>query len=490
MAVPARPRRFRRRLIAAFVLVAALTGGILAITTYIMIRQHRHASFTRQAEAQARLSLLSAPRELTLPGFESLLAEYQSRGGFDTVAVSGKLVFSSSPEFSLVDVPDPAATSSDGLIRGDVSVEGEPYLVLGGNPADSTARLYFFFSRAELRSGVAEVGYVLSASWLLSVLVAAVIGERVARRTLRPVRSAAEASQSLAEGLLHTRLGPLGDDEFGAWANSFNHMAEALEDKLHELEEAAASEQRFTADVAHELRTPLTGMTSAASLLEAEMNSIGPAGRRPAQILIDEARRLQLLIAELLELARLDRGGEEVQLEPLHLDQAIAAVIGRRNGIGPRDGDSPIATEVDDELYVMADRIRFNRVLGNLVDNAVHHGSAPLCVVARTEGAQAVIEVLDSGPGIDGTDLPHLFERFFKADTARACGGSGLGLSIALANARLQHGDVEAANREDGGARFTFRLPRCPGPDHCGSDSSSERGVRALGSSPGKMSKK
>jgi signal transduction histidine kinase len=458
VATAAPPRRFRRRLIAAFVLVVAATGGVLVLSSYLAIRQHRFASFAALAEEEARLSMLSVPPELTLPAFEALLAEYQERGGFDTVAVTNDVAFSSYPELSLADVPT-RTSGADALVRADAEVDGVPYLVLGGVPMGSSAELYFFFSRAELLGGIREFGAVLAIAWLASVAFAAIFGERVARRTLRPVAAAARASRSLAEGLLETRLDPGPDDEFGAWAASFNRMAQALEENMGALARAAERERRFTADVAHELRTPVAGMASAASLLEAELDAVGPPARRPAQILIDDARRLRSLVLELLELARHDAGQEQVNLEPLRLTEAIAAVV-RAHG-----GGANIEVAVDEELCVVADRARFRRVLDNLVGNALQHGEGAVTVAAGVDGEEVVLEVLDRGPGIDPAVLPHVFERFFKADASRAPHGSGLGLSIALVNAHLQHGTLEVANREGGGARFTFRLPHCDEPE-------------------------
>lgn len=457
MPLPAPPPRFRRRLVAAFVVVAILTGGVMAATSYLLVRQHRHDSFVGQAEDEARLSLLSVPPELTLPGFEALVAEYQERGGFETVAVSGGIVFSSDPDITRADVPTEALGGED-LGSVDVEVAGEPYVVIGARPADSSARLYFFFSKAALVAGIADFGSVLIIGWLVAVVVAAAFGARVARRTLRPVRAAAEASQSLAEGLLDTRLDRSGDDEFGVWATAFNGMAAALQTKLAELEAAAERERRFTSDVAHELRTPLTGMASAASLLESELEAVGPPARRPAQLLIDDARRLQELVRELLELARHDAGQEKVCLEPLQLSEAVSVVV------RSWDGANTIACDVDDDLWVMADKARFKRVLANLVTNAVHHGGGQVTVSARAEGPEVVIDVLDRGPGLDPEDLSRVFDRFFKTDAARSRSGSGLGLAIAVANAQLQGGALEAANCEGGGARFTLHLPACPAP--------------------------
>lgn len=459
MPVPVIPSRFRSRLTAAFILVAVVTSGALSLGSYVLIRQYRYHNFAEQAEHQAQLSLLSAPSDISLSNFEEILAEYERRAGFETVAVTEDAVFSSSPDLGADDIP---TELRDGLEPGrtrqaTTTVKKQPFLVVAGIPVSSrSARLYFFFSQEATAQSVREARNILGAGCVVAILSAALFGSQVARRTLRPVREAAQAARALAEGLLDTRLQPGSDDEFGVWADSFNGMAQALEEKIAELSRAAVRERRFTASVAHELRTPLTGMTSAASLLEEELESIPVGARRPAELLIDDVRRLEALVLELLELGRLDAGREIVELEPLSVSEAVSAVL------RSWDGTSPVRAEVDDGLFVLADRARFKRVFGNLVANAVQHGGGEVQVTTRRDGDCVEIDVLDRGPGIEEGDLPHLFDRFFKADPART-GGAGLGLSIALENAHLQRGTIEAANREGGGARFTLRLPVASG---------------------------
>ena len=447
------PGGFRRRLTVAFVLVAASAGGLLALTSYVLIREYRYQTFENHAEEGAKLSLLSTPGALSLTDFEALVAEFRRRGGFETVALVDGAVFSSLPELGAEDIPrdlaDPVVPSQ--LVQADTVVDGHPYLVIGGAPRNGDARLYFFFSKDDLIASVTEMRNVLMVSWLVAVVAAALIGRHVARRTLRPVRAAAEASQSLAEGLLDTRLTRLSDDEFGVLGHAFNEMADALQAKMEQLERTAERERRFTADVAHELRTPLAAMLSAASLVEDGLDELPPDMRRPVQLLVNDVRRLQNLVLELLELARLDAGREGPRLEPVRLQDALnAAVV-------TCDPDGTIEIEVPDDVYVVADRVRFRRVVTNLLDNACRHGAPPIRVEARLQGDKVAIDVLDRGPGV-GDDSERLFHRFYKADTARTRDGAGLGLAIALEHAKLQNGELRAADREGGGACFTLVL--------------------------------
>ncbi len=455
-------KRFRSRLTAAFIVVASVTSGALALGSYVTVSRYREHVFAEQAKNEAQLALLSTPGELSLDEFDDLLGEYQRRAGFESVAVVGDVTFSSSPDIGADDVPPPlrAALPSGGIDEAEATVEGEHYLVVGGSPGGTQGSLYFFFSKADLEESLRTFRNVLAGGWVVAVAGAALFGRRVARRTLTPVRAAADAAHALAEGLLDTRLQRQADDEFGAWCDSFNNMARALEQKIRDLSRAAEREREFTANVAHDLRTPLTGMSSAASLLEEELPELSPAARQVADLLIADVRRLESLVLELLELARLDVGQEEANVEPLSLVDALRAVV------SSWDGDSSVRlVHGEDDVWVLADRARFRRVVSNLLANAVQHGGGRVEVEVRREPERVAIDVLDRGPGLAPGDLDRLFDRFYKGDRARAQKGSGLGLSIAWKNAQLQGGSLEAANREGGGARFTFWLPRAAPPD-------------------------
>ncbi|MDP9071470.1 MAG: HAMP domain-containing histidine kinase [Actinomycetota bacterium] len=454
-------RRFRARLTLAFVIVAAASAGVLALTSFVLVRQYRFRTFATHAEREARLGLIAASRPVSAANFSGLLTEYQRRGGFHAVAVDDELVFSSSPSLGREDIPDGmlGELRAGELVERTIEVDDHPYLVVGGVPTSGSAQFIFFFSREQLLDGLAELRNVLAVGWLISVGGAAVFAQAIARRTLRPVRAAADASQSLAEGLLEARIEPDSDDEFGAWAHTFNRMADALEARIDALGQAAERERRFTSDVAHELRTPLSGMVSAASLVEEQLPDLDPGSRRPLELLIDDVRRLQRLVLELLELARLDAGQADVHLEPLSLENALRSVA------RSWDGGTAVDVKVDDGLWAMADRSRFSLVVRNLVANARHHASGEGVEVRATrQGGNAVIEVLDRGPGIPDVDLPHIFERFYKGDRARSGGGSGLGLAIAFENARAQGGSLDACTREGGGACFRFILPAAEPP--------------------------
>ncbi len=445
--------RLQSRLTAAFILVAVGTGALLVATTFVLVRIYRTATFEDRSQNEARLALLSAPDDLDQESYEALLLQFQERGAVDGLAVIGAdgKVFSSL--LSEDDIPTELIDSSSAsdLVTTDARVDGQTYYVVVGR--HDRARYAFAFSRAEMSESITQTRNLLLIGWTVAAAVAALLGRRVAARTLAPVRRAAEASQALAEGMLDTRLASSNDDEFSRLAESFNHMADALATKIDELSRAAARERRFTADVAHELRTPLTGMAAVTSIVQPHVADLPDELRRPIELLVDDVGRLRDLVVDLLELARHDAGQETLDLEALSLAAAVDAVVTSSAAANRIDVD------VDPSIVILADRRRFARVLGNLVSNAIAHGAGQVEVRGRRDPPWAQIDVLDRGPGFGTVDPLLVFDRFYKGDASRSQGGSGLGLSIALENARLQNGSLEAAARSGGGARFTFRAP-------------------------------
>ena len=236
------------------------------------------------------------------------------------------------------------------------------------------------------------------------------------------------------------------------WAASFNEMADALEEKIEALSEAQARERRFTADVAHELRTPLTALVNEATLLGDQLDRMPPDARRAGELLVRDVARLRRLVDELLEISRLDAGRESVERTRVDVTRLVGSIIRARGW------DSKVALAGDD-VVLETDPRRLERIVGNLVENALEHGGGEVSVGIALDNGEAEIAVADGGPGIDSEHLPYVFDRFYKADQARTKGGTGLGLAIARENARLLGGDIAVASSPGAGTRFTVRLP-------------------------------
>ena len=234
-----------------------------------------------------------------------------------------------------------------------------------------------------------------------------------------------------------------GADEFGEWASSFNQMADALEAKIDALSVAREREQRFTADVAHELRTPLTALVNEAAILRDQIDQMSPDAQRASRMLTADVTRLSRLVEDLLEISRLDAGAEPVRAEPVDLGLLVRAVLAENGWAGS------VAVDVD-VPPVVSDRRRLERVIVNLIGNALLHGGGRAEVSGRVEGDRLVLTVTDHGPGIPAGELESVFGRFAKAGGGE--GGSGLGLAIAREHASALGGEVRVES-EPGGRR-------------------------------------
>jgi signal transduction histidine kinase len=431
-------------------LAVGVSAAALAAGSYFVVRHNLLADSVDEGARQARRNLVIAPTYLRQDD-KALLAAYERGGDFLTVGIERGRPFSSSFSVGLRQVPVDlrrlAKQHKLGYKR--VKVAGTHYLVVGGLSGDT--ELYFFFSEQNLQHELAQLRTILLAGLGILVLVAGLVGAVLARSTLRPVARASVAARSLAEGLLETRLPVTGRDEFGGWAQAFNEMAAALEAKISALSLAQARERRFTADVAHELRTPLTALVGEASLLAEHLNSIPPESRRPAELLIADVGRLRRLVEDLMEISRFDAGRESVQAETVDLGSLAAAAVRARGW------EERVRLDAE-EVLVTSDPRRLERIVSNLVGNALEHGGRGVAIRVGRDGVGAFVEVVDQGSGILPEHLPHLFERFYKADASRSGRGTGLGLAIAQENARLLGGQIEVWSELGEGTRFTLRL--------------------------------
>jgi signal transduction histidine kinase len=433
-------------------LAVGVSAAALAAGSYFVVRHNLLADSVDAGARQARRNLVIAPTYLR-EGHNALIDAYERGGDFLTVGIDEGRPFSSSFSVGVRQVPPDLRRLVQKRELGyeRVAVAGTHYLVVGG-PSGET-ELYFFFSEQNLHHELAQLRTILLVGLGILVLVAGLVGAVLARSTLRPVARASAAARSLAEGLLETRLPVTGRDEFGGWAEAFNEMAAALEAKISALSLAQARERRFTADVAHELRTPLTALVGEASLLADHLDLMPAEPRRPAELLIADIGRLRRLVEDLMEISRFDAGRESVQSETVDLGSLVAAAVRARGWEGRVELDAK-------DAEVASDPRRLERIVANLVENALEHGGRDVAVHVGRDEVGAFVEVVDRGPGILPEHLPHLFERFYKADPARTGRGTGLGLAIAQENARLVGGEIEVWSEPSEGSRFTLRLPQ------------------------------
>lgn len=454
------PGRLRRRLTIAFVLVAGVSSAALALTSYLLVSSARLADSIQQGKTDARQQLFLAHDQLQGKQLDddesvSLLNSFENTER-PVVLLRGEQIQWSDARLQPRVDPRTRTLATQGQLAYQRSTDdtGRHLLIVGGPIPGSTGQLYVIRVEDRVFHDLDQMRTALLAGWALVVILAAGVGNVLARRTLEPVGRASAAARAVAEGLLSTRLQVDGHDEFGGWAASFNRMAQALESKIVALSEAHARERRFTADVAHELRTPVTALVAAASLLREHLDQLPVEARRPAQLLVADVLRLRHLVEELMELSRLDAGQEDVAVRPVDLTALLRAIV------DTREWRERVHLS-GEAITIVTDPRRLERILANIVANAVEHGGGDVWVVVSADADLETVRVRvsDNGPGIPAEYLPRLFDRFYKADRARSAAGSGLGLAIAMEHTRLLGAELEVSSLVGVGTEFRLNMP-------------------------------
>jgi two-component system sensor histidine kinase MtrB len=236
-------------------------------------------------------------------------------------------------------------------------------------------------------------------------------------------------------------------------------MAAAVQASVAAMSTMEHEAKRFAADVSHELRTPLSTLTAVTEVLADAADRMEPDARESAQLAITETQRLVTLMEDLMEVSRFDARTAHMHPDDVNLGEAVRASIRARGWL-----DS-VEVSVEADPVLRLDRRRLDVIVANLVGNALRHGAPPVHVRVWADDLAVRVEVVDHGAGLPESVVAHVFDRFFKHDTARSrTPGSGLGLALARENARLHGGDVIADTPESGGARFVLVLPSAEGP--------------------------
>lgn len=294
------------------------------------------------------------------------------------------------------------------------------------------------------------------------VLLLAVVTGLVTRLVVHPVRLAARTAHRLSAGLLDQRMAVRGEDDLALLAASFNQMAGNLQRQIVRLEEMSRLQRRFTSDVSHELRTPLTTVRMAADLIFNERGSYPPEVARSAELLQNELDRFEALLTDLLEISRFDAGFAQLDSELTDLVPVVRRAVDRLSAICARAGTEVRVTLPATAVIAEVDPRRVDRILRNLVENAVEHGEGrPVEVTLAAEDSAVAVTVRDHGVGMRSEDRQLVFNRFWRADPSRArqSGGTGLGLSISAEDARLHGGWLEAWGAPGKGAQFRLTVP-------------------------------
>ena len=349
--------------------------------------------------------------------------------------------------------------------------QGVPAIAFGV-PLNNSYQLYFVFPLTEEQQTLQLVQTTLVGVGIALVALLAAIASLVTRWVVVPVRHAARAAQRLSAGQLEERMVVGGADDLAALATSFNEMAASLQEKLLQLEDLSQAQRQFVSDVSHELRTPMTTIRMAAEILFESREELDPAAARSTELLQSQIERFETLLTDLLEMSRHDSNVATLDAETADLCDIVRRSADDAQQLAERRGCRIEFRLPAQACMAEVDRRRVERILRNLLVNAVEHGEGRDVVVSLAEDRDAVaVAVRDHGVGLAPGEEVRVFERFWRADPARArtTGGTGLGLAIALEDARLHGGWLQAWGEKGRGSVFRLTLPRVAGQPLAGS---------------------
>jgi two-component system, OmpR family, sensor histidine kinase MtrB len=466
-------RSLRTRLVVAFALLGVSTAALVAGVDYVEARD----SILQKAQDAAVLSLTQ--RIETLPPLGDLppsqakldeIADRLSDRDDPAIAVYGDRESAGAPGLDALPRQLRRAVGGGHVVWQRVSLGGNPVLVIGTQlglgppggappaPGDTTPSPLEIYSLRSLQPEQQSIARLATRAWLtgaVALVFAILLALLAGRGVLGPVRELRRATNRLGEGDLTARAEVRGTDELADVARTFNNTAETLERHVGDLRRMEAEARRFVADVSHELRTPLAAMTAVTDVLDDEAQRLPGDAGKAARLVSEETHKLTRLVNDLIEVSRFDTGTATFALDDVDVAEAIQATLRARGW------STQVETDLPHGLVARLDPRRLDVIIANLVSNALRHGTPPVSIRTQAHPTHLDIEVADTGPGLPPDVLPHVFNRFYKADTARARSeGSGLGLAIARENARLHGGDLTAANRSPAGAVFTLHLPR------------------------------
>lgn len=357
------------------------------------------------------------------------------------------------------------------IITVKLAGEGDPVpaWVIGQQvivPRAKEYGLYFVYPMTRERETLDIVGRTFFWGGLVLMFLIGGVAYVVTRIVVSPVRRAAEVAERFAAGAFDERMFAKGEDDLATLAKSFNEMAASLQQQIGQLESLSRFQQRFVSDVSHELRTPLTTIRMAGDLIHDSRADFDPAVSRSAELLHNEVDRFEALLGDLLEISRFDAGAAVLDLEPTDLRTTLTKVTGACHALAERKGSPLTVEQPADPCEAEIDTRRVERILRNLLVNAIEHGEGrPIELRVAGDDAAVAISVRDHGLGLRPGEAAMVFNRFWRADPARArtTGGTGLGLAISLEDARLHDGWLQAWGSPGQGSCFRLTVPKIAG---------------------------
>ncbi|HJF14426.1 MAG TPA: HAMP domain-containing histidine kinase [Enteractinococcus helveticum] len=333
-------------------------------------------------------------------------------------------------------------------------------------PPGNYYALYFIYDLADVQTTIDYLMNVLLVAGVVLVFMNIGVALWVTRSVSKPIQQAAQTAEWLSSGDLSVRMDVQRTDEIGSLSESFNKMADNIQDQITQLADLSQIQQRFVSDVSHELRTPLTTVAMASEVLYESRNELDPVLRRSTELMHHQVERFQALLEDLLEISRFDAGAAQVSVEKTDLLHLAADVVLTAQPLADKTNTQVSIVAKGENFTADVDSRRIERILRNLVNNAIEHGeSKPVDVILEGDDTSVSIVVRDHGMGMTEEQLEHVFDRFWRADPARTrtTGGSGLGLAIAVEDTRLHNGTIDVWARLEQGSAFRVTLPRISG---------------------------
>ncbi|MFN8077215.1 MAG: MtrAB system histidine kinase MtrB [Kineosporiaceae bacterium] len=366
-----------------------------------------------------------------------------------------------------VNTPPAAVAFEKITLQGPQSVPATRDVVVVGGlvdvPQAGPYEVYIGFRLSREHDVLQVVQRTFVAGGFALVVLVAGVAMTVTRQVVAPVRQAARTAEELASGRLDRRMGVRGDDDLARLGRAFNEMADSLERQIHRLEELSRVQRRFVSDVSHELRTPLTTIRMAGEVIYEARADLDPAASRSAELLQDQLDRFEALLADLLEISRFDAGAAVLEVEETDLADVVARVAEGLRPLAERKGGQIVVAALGEPAVAALDPRRVERILRNLLANALDHGEGhPVHVTVAADEDAVAVGVRDHGVGLRAEELGMVFSRFWRADPARArtTGGTGLGLAISQEDAHLHGGRLTVWGAPGRGAWFVLTLPR------------------------------
>ena len=443
-----RTLRLRTRVTLYFSLTALVTTLALALVTYAVARSYvidqRLEVARSQAENNARTvrDLLLADQTIAVPG------DLRNESGGFTLLFIDDLPFGS--DATVLDrFPLELRTSVDqgASAQQRFELDDAPYVAVGIDIPSVNARYFEAFPMDSTQRNLNAIATALLIGSAVTTLLAGALGWWTSRRLLRPISRVATAAGEIASGEFDARMPPENDPDLARLASSFNDMADAVQARIER-------EARFASDVSHELRSPITALTAAVEVLDGRRADLPDRSQQALDVVVTQVRRFDHMVMDLLELSRIDAGSTELHREEMDLRELLPR-IAHRYGFA----DVPVDIDAKVPPLVRLDKLRVERILANLLENAREHGGGPVRLFAELAPKRTlVLGVDDAGPGVARSERSRIFERFARGSAARHRVGTGLGLALVAEHAQAHGGEAWAEDRPGGGARFKVSL--------------------------------